>query len=133
MTLLFKPRHIEAIRTGEKTVTRRVWADNYPRPNPGSVVIAAYNRDDLDKSPIFTTTLEADCFIEIVDVYQEPLGEMTDADARKEGEYETVDEFRGAWEQINGQGSWDPDEVVDVVPFEYAGRNPSGGDANVAV
>lgn len=132
--MLFKPRHIDAIREGEKTVTRRVWADNYPRPNVGSVLIAAYDRDDLDKSPMFTTAEEADCFIRVLEVRQERLGEMTDEDARAEGDYDDLDAFREGWEEINGEGSWKPEQIVDVIEFEYVGREqPSGGDADAAV
>jgi len=120
MSLLFKPRHIEQIRAGEKTVTRRVWAENYARPNVGSVQAAV--------TDMFTTLDEADCFIEIVDIRQEPLGEMTDADAQKEGDYETVAAFRDAWADINGEGSWDPEQVVDVVCFEYVGREHLRGE-----
>lgn len=119
--MLFQPHHIEEIRTGEKTVTRRVWHENYARPNVGTVQMAVTN--------MFTTDADCDCYIRITDIRQEPLGAMTDADARKEGDYETVDEFREGWEAINGEGSWDPEQVVDVVDFEYAGRERPGGEA----
>lgn len=113
MSLLFKPRHVEAIRTGTKTATRRAWQDAYPRPVEGSIRAAV--------TELFTSDEDADCYIRIERVYQEPLGELTEADARKEGGY-SVAEFREAWEQINGPGSWDPEMVVDVVEFEYVGR-----------
>lgn len=125
MSLLFKPHHIEQIRAGEKTVTRRVWAENYARPNVGSVQAAV--------TDMFTTLDEADCFIGIADIRQEPLGEMSDADAQKEGDYESVAEFREAWEDINGEGSWDPEQVVDVVAFEYIGRRHPRGENHAHV
>lgn len=115
--MLFKKYHIPLIRAGEKTVTRRVWKPNHHRPLPGSVHMAKTNR--------FMTKEECDCFIEIDEDYareddQERLGDMTDADAQKEGDYETVEEFRESWIDINGE--WNPDEIVDVVPFSYYGR-----------
>lgn len=111
MTLLFKPRHIDAIRSGTKTATRRDWAENYPRPSPGDVRMAV--------TEMFTTDDECDCYLRVTDVYQEPLGEMDHEDARKEGGYDMAD-FRDAWREINGE--WDPELVVDVVEFEYIGR-----------
>ncbi len=120
MSILFRPRHVEAIRDGRKTATRRLWADTYPRPRDGSVRAAV--------TELFTPLEEATCFIRITNVYREPLGEMTPEDARKEGGYD-LDEFRAAWEEINGEGSWDPDQVVDVVEFEYVGRHPPDGTA----
>jgi hypothetical protein len=111
MTLLFKPRHIDTIRDGTKTATRREWANNYTRPSEGDIRMAV--------TEMFTSDEECDCYLRITDVYQEPLGEMGHADARKEGGYDMAD-FREAWRQINGD--WDPELVVDVVEFEYAGR-----------
>lgn len=111
--LLFKPPHIPLIRDGKKTATRRDWAENYPRPKPGSIRMAV--------TEMFTSDEECDCYIRVTDVYEEPLGELDQEDARKEGGY-GIDDFREAWEQINGEGSWDPDMVVDVVEFEYVGR-----------
>lgn len=37
MSLLFELRHIEQLREGEKTVTRRDWDKNYNRPNEGTI------------------------------------------------------------------------------------------------
>ena len=51
--MLFKDHHIPMIRSGSKTVTRREWAENYSRPNEGTVQIAS---DEM-----FTSDDEADC------------------------------------------------------------------------
>lgn len=120
--MLFKDYHIPMIRSGSKTVTRREWSENYNHPVKGSVQIAQYNRDDLDKSPMFMTNEEADCYIRILDVYRQPLGEMTDEDAQAEGDYETLDEFLEGYEKVYGEGSWDPEKTVWVVEFEYVGK-----------
>lgn len=111
MSLLFKDRHIPLIREGTKTATRRDWDDNYHGVTEGQVYAAV--------TEMFTSLEKADCFIRVVDHYEEPLGEMTHEDALKEGGY-SVEDFREAWRQINGD--YDSEQVVDVVEFEYVGR-----------
>lgn len=110
--VLAKPYHIPQIRAGSKTVTRREWERR--QVIPGNVYMVT--------TELFVSHEEADCYIRVLDVYREPLGEMTDADARKEGDYETVEEFREGYERVYGPGSWDPQKVVWVVEFEYVGR-----------
>lgn len=112
--MLFKPYHIPMIRDGEKTVTRRVWAENYNRPRAGTVHMAS--------TEMFLPRDECDCFIRVGEIYKEALGEMSDEDAQMEGDYDDVDEFVDGWERVNGSGTWDPEQVVDVVPIEYVGR-----------
>jgi len=119
--MLFKPDHIKAIREGVKTATRRDWADGYHRPSPGDVRMAV--------TEMFTTDEECDCYVRVTDVYQEPLGGMNHEDARKEGGYDMAD-FREAWEEINGK--WDQELVVDVVEFEYVGRERPTENAQIA-
>lgn len=111
MSLLFQPEHIEAVREGQKTATRRDWSDNYARPSPGDVRMAV--------TEMFTSDEECTCYIRVTDVYQEALSAMTAADAEKEGDYD-MESFREAWVEINDE--WNPDLVVDVVEFEYIGR-----------
>ena len=113
MSLLFRPHHLRAIRDGEKTVTRRDWAENYGRPTVGSVQMAV--------SEMFTTDEECDCYIRIEAVYRESLGDMGEADADAEGGY-SLAEFRDEWREINGDDSWDEERTVDVVEFEYVGE-----------
>jgi len=112
--MLFKDYHIPQIRRGEKTVTRREWADNYNPPTVGSVVIASAN--------LFTSDEEADCYIRILDIYDQPLGEMNDEDAQKEGDYGDLEEFREGYEKVYGGGAWDPKKTASVVEFEYVGE-----------
>lgn len=111
--MLFKDHHLEQIRSGSKTVTRREWERR--QAVPGNTYIAS--------TAMFTSHEEADCYIRVEDVYQQPLGEMTDADARAEGDYETLEEFRAGYEQVYGEGAWDPEKVVYVVEFTYSGRD----------
>ena len=113
--MLFKPYHIPMIRSGSKTATRREWSENYAGPNVGTVVAAT--------KKLFTSDDEADCFIRMTARYRQPLGEMTDDDARAEGDYEDLDEFREAYRDVYGQDAWDDEKVVDVVEFEYVGQS----------
>lgn len=112
--MLFKDYHVMQIRTGEKTVTRRDWADGYHRPSEGDVRMV--------QTDFFQSHEECNCYIRVTDEpYKQPLGEMTDEDAQKEGDYETLEEFKESWREINGE--WNPEKVVDVVPFEYIGTS----------
>ena len=122
--MLFKEYHIPHIRAGEKTVTRREWSENYAGPSVGTVVAAT--------TELFVPDEDADCYIRITDRYRQPLGEMTDADARKEGNYVDLAAFRAGYERVYGEDAWDPEKVVDVVAFEYVGRERPGEQAAVA-
>lgn len=112
--MLFKDYHIPMIRSGSKTATRREWSENYAGPNVGSVVAAT--------TELFVSDEEADCYIRITDRYQQRLGEMTEEDAQAEGDYRDLYDFKTAYEDVYGEDSFDPWKVVDVVEFEYVGR-----------
>jgi hypothetical protein len=112
--MLFKEYHIDQIRSGEKTVTRREWAENYHGPNEGTVVAA--------KTEMLKPDAECDCFIRITEKREERLGDITDASARREGDYDDVDEFSEGYEAVYGDGAWDEEKTVTVVAFEYVGR-----------
>lgn len=103
--MLFKPEHIEMIRRGEKTATRRDWKRLMVKI--GGVYSA--------KTRLFQPNSECDVFVRVVKLYRQPLGEMTEEDALKEGGY-TIEEFIRVWKDINGW--WDPYHVVWVVEFE---------------
>lgn len=104
--LLFKPHHIEMIQDGRKTATRRDWKT--ARAKVGAV--------HLIKTKMLSTENHGQ--VEILNVYQERLGDMTTSEAEAEG-YKTVEEYRAEWERINRAGSWDPDKRVFVVEFKY--------------
>ncbi len=106
--MLFKPFHIEKIREGTKTATRRTW---------DRAKVKVGNRYPA-KTEMFESNDEADCWIEVTDVYQEKLGDLTYEDAQKEGGY-TPTQFRDSWRDIVGE--WEPDMMVYVVEFEYVG------------
>jgi len=113
--MLFKDYHIPMIRSGAKTVTRREWADNYAGPNVGTVVAA--------KTDLLKPDDECNCFIQITGKRREPLGDISKKSARREGEYDSVDDFREGYEKVYGEGSWDPEKSVDVIQFKYVGKN----------
>jgi len=102
--LLFKPYHVfpivcegQAIR---KTETRRSWSK--ARAKAGSVHQCKLNFYDLYFAKV-----------EILDVYEQSLGEMTGASAKREGGY-TGEEYARLWEIINKR-PLNPLEEVFVV------------------
>lgn len=120
--MLFKEYHIPMIRTGSKTVTRREWDENYHGPNVGTVVAA--------KTDLLKPDEKCDCFIQITGKREEPLGEISEESARKEGDYAGVEEFRQGYEDVYGEESWDPEKVVNVIEFDYVGESRPGDDGS---
>ncbi|TKX60607.1 ASCH domain-containing protein [Halorubrum sp. ASP1] len=120
--MLFKEYHIPMIRTGSKTVTRREWDENYHGPNVGTVVAA--------KTDLLKPDEKCDCFIRITEKREEYLGEITEASARREGDYDGVEDFRDGYEEVYGEGSWDDDKQVNVIEFEYVGKTRPEDDGS---
>ncbi len=86
--MLFKPEHIAPILDGSKTQTRRIWKQ--PRAKVGSVHLAK------------TKMLSKEYFarLEILDVEQVRLGDITDEDAEAEG-YRSALAYLFAFQKIN--------------------------------
>ena len=101
--MIFKPEHVEMIKNGTKTQTRRVWKKR--RAKPGAI--------HQVKTKIYSKTYE--CKIKINAVSVERLGDITPQDAFKEGGY-SINEYKKLWTHINGE--WDPDLMVHVIDFE---------------
>ncbi len=99
-SLAFTHRHYQAVVSGEKQQTTRRRAD--PRIESGTIV-----RGDVIQF--------AD--LEITEVVRKRLSELTEEDARREGEY-TLEEFRELWQR--SYGSWNPDELVTIIRFQLA-------------
>lgn len=99
-SLAFTHRHYQAVVNGEKQQTTRRRAD--PRIETGTIV-----RADVIQF--------AD--LEITEVIRKRLGELTEEDARQEGDY-TLAEFRDLWQR--SYGSWNPDELVTIIRFQVA-------------
>ena len=87
--------------------------------------MVAYAKPGLDKSPIFMSHDECDCYVRVEDTYERVLGDYTDQDARREGDYEDLDEFIEGYERVYGPDSWDPHKGVWTVEYEYVGTNPT--------
>jgi len=71
---------------------------------------------------MFQTIEECKDFVRVVNITEEPLGDLTEEDADAEGGY-NLEEFIDIWEEINGE--WDPEETVSVIEFEYQSYHPS--------
>jgi len=93
----FSHRHYKAILEGTKTQTTRRRPDS--QIEQGSIVRAAVSHF-------------AD--LEIMGLERKRLGEFTEADARREGDY-TLPEFKDYWRRAYGE--WNPDEVVHLIRF----------------
>ncbi len=104
MTLLFKKPMILQIHDGTKTATRR---PNKPMVKEGGIYRL--------KTELFKSHPDS---IQVDRLYQQPLGEMTDADAQMEG-YSTLQEFQDVW--VSLFKTYDPAQTVWVVEFRYLG------------
>ena len=102
--ILFKPEHVDMIRSGRKTQTRRIWKK--PRAKVGAVHLAK------------TKMLSREYFakLRILDVYREFPSDISDDDARAEG-YDDAEAYLKAFCRIN-RLSEVPDKTVFVVKFE---------------
>lgn len=101
--ILFKPQHADLILSGRKTQTRRIWRRQ--RAIVGSIHLAK------------TLMLSRDFFarLEILNVYKERLGDISDEDARAEG-YPNRAAYLQAFRDIN-HDHIDLDQEVYVVKF----------------
>jgi hypothetical protein len=100
--ILFKPEHVPMILDGTKTQTRR---KGKRRWKVGSIHQAKTN---FKKDSTFAHLL-------VLAVGEEPLGAITEADAKAEG-YNSIAEYQEVFVKIYGQ--WAPEEMVHVIDFE---------------
>jgi len=56
-------------------------------------------------------------YIKITRKFRQKLGEIGPEDVKKGG-YSSLEEFSRAWEEINGEGSWNSELIVTVYEFE---------------
>ena len=104
---LFKRRHIRMIRQGRKTQTRRTHKRTW---KVGRIYAV---RDNWFGKPLD--------HIKIIRKFRQKLGEISPEDVKKEG-FNSLEDFRRAWEEINGKGSWNPEQIVMVYEFKYVKR-----------
>jgi hypothetical protein len=111
--ILFKSYHIFPIVCEDpaiqKTETRRAWKKD--RALVGSTHQCKTNFYD----PCFAK-------VEILDVYQQPLGEMTTSACRAEGGYSCGGEYTRLWQIINKE-PLNPLEEVHVIEMECTEMN----------
>ena len=105
--ILFRQEHVGPILAGTKTQTRRTWEK--PRARVGTVHLA--------KTRMLSTEYFAR--LEILAVYQERLGDISEDDARAEG-YPSRAEYFQAFARINRQRIGDDfcEQVIWVVRFQ---------------
>ena len=103
--MLFKRKHVEMILAGRKTQTRRL---------PGKSANYSVGRVYAITNRWFS---KPQGHILITRKFKQKLGEINCEDVKKEG-YNNLEEFRSAWEEIHGLGSWDPNLTVTVYEFE---------------
>jgi len=101
--ILFRERYVKDILIGRKTQTRRVWKKR--RCVPGAIHQA---RATLFGEPFAHLLIKR--------VWQEPIGEISDADVFAEG-FESTEEFFELVESMSTE-PFDPDQVVWCVEFE---------------
>lgn len=101
--ILFRHEHIFPILAGLKNKTRRTWAK--PRVKVGSIQKA---KTEMISKYYFAN-------LRILEVYQQPLGAMTEQDAYDEGGY-TLEGYKAEFQKIYGY--WNDNNVVYVVGFE---------------
>jgi len=99
---IFKRKHLDLVLQGTKTQTRRTHKHEWK-------VGKTYGIRDrwFDKSV---------ARILITRKFKQRLGDISLADVRKEG-YSNIWEFQKVWEEIYGQGSWNPELIVTVYEF----------------
>lgn len=103
--MLFKPHHIEMIKSGTKTETRRNWKRKMAK------IGGVY--------PVQTKLFQPKAECETIKanyVFRQRLGDMSEEEANREGGY-TLNEYKAEFTRING--IWDDDLVVYVVGFEH--------------
>lgn len=103
--MIFKPEMVSAIHAGHKTVTRR-------RANT-KIHVGQHRSVQLGMGR------ESIGVIEILDVREERLGEISDAEARLEG-VEDREAFVELWKAIHGV--WRPDQRVTRIEFREVER-----------
>ncbi|MCD6421819.1 hypothetical protein J7L13_00515 [bacterium] len=98
---LFHKQHIPKIFSGQKIQTRRLHKRKW---KVGKVYVLRRNWFDKGIGKILITRR-----------FEQKLGEISPEDVKKEG-YNSLEEFRRAWESINGE--WNPEKTVTVYEFK---------------
>lgn len=97
---IFKRKYLEAVTSGRKTQTRRTHKGEWKIGRRYSIRARWFDKPEAK--------------ILVTRKFKQRLGDITQEDALKEG-FNTIQEFREAWTEING--SWNPDQIVTVYEF----------------
>jgi hypothetical protein len=101
---LFKRELLRKVLSGEKTQTRRIHKITL---KPGRTYAARCTRFEKAQARILITAAR-----------QEKLGDITLADAKKEG-FTSREQFKQAWTKMHG--AWDPEALITVYDFKLEG------------
>jgi hypothetical protein len=104
---LFKRKHVELILQGRKTQTRRVHSHEWKLGRVYGI------RDRLFGKPV--------AHIRVIRKFRQRLGDISAEDVGKEG-YGSLQEFQRVWEEVHGQGSWEPNLIVTVYEFKVVSK-----------
>ncbi|MBS7633857.1 hypothetical protein KEJ15_09660 [Candidatus Bathyarchaeota archaeon] len=115
--VLFKRKHIERILEGRKVQTRRIHRREWKLGRTYAI------KDRWFDKPKGHIT--------IIRKFRERLGDISLEDVQKEG-YGSLEEFRRAWEEIHGSGSWNPDLVVTVYEFRVCSKRGKPSSARAS-
>jgi len=119
--MIFRPELAWKIATGEKNVTRRVCSSNPRSPWWREHCALEIGRDYAVQVGRAGKTI---CRVVVVAVNREPLGVLTDAEARLEG-FKDAPSFTSVFEEINGFY----DASVDVWRVAFLPPKFANGDA----
>jgi hypothetical protein len=101
--MLFKRHLLTLVLQGRKTQTRRLHKHRLKEGRTYPITDRWYSKPAAH--------------IKILKVYQQRLGDITETEAKAEG-FNTIEEFKQAWTQING--SWQPETTVTVYEFQLS-------------
>ncbi len=102
--MIFTKKHLEMIRKGKKTETRRIW--KVPHVKVGGEYGTRTSRREKEAG---------NPRIRVIEMHKELLRDMCGMDAIHEG-CESLDRFKGIWEGLHGE--WDEKQEVTVIRFE---------------
>ena len=107
---IFKRKYIAKILQGTKTQTRRTHKHTWQIGKVYDI------RDTWYSKP--------QAHIKIIRKFKQKLGDISLEDVKKEG-YNSLEEFRRAWKEVNGEGSWDANQTVIAYEFKLVSSKPA--------
>lgn len=115
--MIFTEQHLQKVKAGTKTQTRRAKPISEIRYNTGTVYRATQGGQAM-----FTPIEDCELFVKVTDMYEEQLGDITPQDCQREGGY-TKSEFISLWKNLHG--TWNPNQTVTVLCITPLTTHPS--------